>query len=101
MCSDSLQLRCIGTERCSRSNHIIPYTHYLVAKETCINLYGVAFFKSLGSDLFLHLGSMNGRPLSRHLDMRKAIDGTRQLTYKCGKCLVPFLVTLLAAGRDA
>lgn len=48
MCSDSLQLRCIGTEKCSRSNHIIPYTHYLVAKETCINLYGVAFFKSLG-----------------------------------------------------
>jgi hypothetical protein len=44
---------------------------------------------------------MNGRPLSRHLDMRKAIDGTRQLTYKCGKSLVPFLVALLAAGWDA
>ena len=48
-------------------------------KEVCINLYVVAFFKSLGTYLFLHLRAMNGRTFTRHLDMGKAIDGTRQL----------------------
>ena len=32
--------------------------------------------------------------------MRKAVDGTRQLTYKCGESLVSALVALLAACRN-
>ena len=43
---------------------------------------------------------MNGRTFTRHLDMGKAIDGTRQLTYKCGESLVSGLVALLAACRN-
>ena len=57
-------------------------------------------FKSLGTNLFLHLCAMNCRPLSIDLDMGKTIDGSRQLTYKCRESLVACLVALLATCRD-
>ena len=100
MCSGTLQLRCIGTKGRSCSHHIIPNTYNFILKETCIYLYGVALFKSLGTNLFLHLCAMNCRPLSIDLDMGKTIDGSRQLTYKCRESLVVCLVALLATCRD-
>ena len=78
----------------------IPNTYNFILKETCIYLYGVALFKSLGTNLFLHLCAMNCRPLSIDLDMGKTINGSRQLTYKCRESLVACLVALLATCRD-
>ena len=60
MCSNPLQLSGVGTKGRSYGNNIIPYAYHLISKEICIHLNGVALFKSIGSNLFLNLSSMNG-----------------------------------------
>ena len=53
---------------------------------------------TLGSNLFLHLRAVDFGTLTAYLDVGKAVDGSRQLTYECGESLVSGLVAFLTAG---